>query len=148
MPIHDWTLVDAGTYHDFHQGWTIELRNALNHGILPSGYFAMADQRVGGPEPDVVTYRRGKPAPDSGGLAVLDSPPRAQLKAHLETSKAKYARKANRLAILHGRGRVVAIIEILSPGNKDSTQSLRNFTVKTAEFLRHGIHLLLVDPFP
>ena len=52
MPIHDWSCVESGTFHDFHQGWTIEIRNALNRGILPPGYFAMADQRIGGPEPD------------------------------------------------------------------------------------------------
>ena len=57
MPIHDWTRVGAGTFHDFHQGWTIEIRNTLNRGILPDGYFAMADQRVSGPEPDVVALR-------------------------------------------------------------------------------------------
>ena len=30
MPIHDWSRVDAGTFHDFHQAWTIEIRNGLN----------------------------------------------------------------------------------------------------------------------
>ena len=35
MPIHDWTRVDAGLFHDFHQSWTVALRNALNEGILP-----------------------------------------------------------------------------------------------------------------
>ena len=25
MPIHDWTRVSAGTFHDFHQGRTIEI---------------------------------------------------------------------------------------------------------------------------
>ena len=34
MPIHDWTCVGAGTFHDFHQGWTIEIRNALNSARL------------------------------------------------------------------------------------------------------------------
>ena len=23
MPVHDWTRVDAGLFHAFHQGWTI-----------------------------------------------------------------------------------------------------------------------------
>ena len=27
MPIHDWTRGAAGIFHDFHQGWTIEIRN-------------------------------------------------------------------------------------------------------------------------
>lgn len=28
-PIHEWTRVESETYHDFHQGWTIELPNGL-----------------------------------------------------------------------------------------------------------------------
>lgn len=71
MPIHDWTRVSAGTFHDFHQGWTIEIRNRLNSGILPEGYYAMADQRVTGPEPDVIALRlRGAHA--KGGLEVAE----------------------------------------------------------------------------
>jgi hypothetical protein len=34
MPIHDWTRVNAGLFHDFHQSWTVTLRNALNAGVL------------------------------------------------------------------------------------------------------------------
>jgi hypothetical protein len=40
MPIHDWTLVDAGLFHDFHQDWTIELRQSLNAGLLQKGLTA------------------------------------------------------------------------------------------------------------
>jgi hypothetical protein len=28
MPIHAWTRVGAGTFHDFHQAWTIAIRKA------------------------------------------------------------------------------------------------------------------------
>ena len=28
MPIHDWTRVEAATFHDFHCGWTIHLKDA------------------------------------------------------------------------------------------------------------------------
>src|SRR5271165_58206 len=75
MAIHDWTRVSAGTFHDFHQGWTIEIRNRLNCGVLPDGYYAMADQRVSGPEQDVVALRLRAPEP-KGGLVVADIPPR------------------------------------------------------------------------
>ena len=34
MPIHDWTQVRANRFHDFHQSWTIAIRNALNAGLL------------------------------------------------------------------------------------------------------------------
>jgi hypothetical protein len=117
MPIHNWTRVGAGTFHDFHQGWTIEIRNTLNRGILPDGYFAMADQPISGPEPD-------------------------------ETEVASYARRANRIAIRHELGRVVAMIEVVSPGNKDSRHAIASFVAKAVDFLRNGIHFLVVDPFP
>jgi hypothetical protein len=66
MPIHDWTRVSAGIFHDFHQGWTIEIRNRLNSGVLPAGYYALADQRVSGPEPDVVALRLRGPESEGG----------------------------------------------------------------------------------
>jgi hypothetical protein len=147
MPIHDWTRVDAGTFHDFHQGWTIEIRNKLNNGVLPDGYFAMADQRVSGPEPDVVALRLRGPEP-TGGLVVADTPPRIKQAARLEAEAALYARRADRIAIRHGLGRVVAMIEVVSPGNKDSKHAIASFVAKAADFLRNGIHLLVVDPFP
>lgn len=55
MPIHDWTRVGANRFHHFHQSWTVALGNALNAGRLPAGYFAMVEQKAGGPEPDVIT---------------------------------------------------------------------------------------------
>ena len=57
MPIHDWTRVAAGTFHDLHQDWTIEIRRALNRGLLPPDYLAMIEQRVDGTEPDIITVR-------------------------------------------------------------------------------------------
>ena len=48
MPIHDWTRVDAGLFHDFHQDWTIELRRSLNAGRLPPGFVALAVNRSAG----------------------------------------------------------------------------------------------------
>lgn len=147
MPIHDWTRVDAGTYHDFHQGWTIEIRNRLNGGILPDGYFAMADQRVSGPEPDIVALQLRGPEP-AGGLVVAETPPQIRQAARVETEASLYARKANRIVIQHGLGRVVAMIEVVSPGNKDSKHAIASFVAKAVDFLRIGIHFLVIDPFP
>ncbi len=149
MPIHDWGRVDSGTFHDFHQGWTIEVRNALNRGVLPAGYFAMADQRVSGPEPDVIALElRGPSASPSGGLFIADVPPRARQIASAAMDRAAYARKANRIAVRHPLGHVVAMIEVVSPGNKDSKHAIRSFTTKAIDFLRNGINLVVVDLFP
>jgi Protein of unknown function (DUF4058) len=147
MPIHDWTRVSAGTFHDFHQGWTIEIRNTLNRGVLPEGYYAMADQRVSGPEPDVIALRLRSPEP-KGGLIVAETPPRVRRAARVETEPALYARKANRIVIRHELGRVVAVIEVVSPGNKDSKHAVASFTTKAVEFIRSGIHFLMFDVFP
>jgi hypothetical protein len=63
------------------------------------------------------------------------------------SSKLDYAEKANRIVVKHHLGRIIAVIEIVSPGNKDSRGSLREFVDKTLEFLRAGIHVLIVDVF-
>lgn len=44
MLIHDWTRVQASTFHDFPTGWIVHLKEALNEGILPVGYYAQAEQ--------------------------------------------------------------------------------------------------------
>lgn len=150
MPIHDWTRVDAGLFHDFHQDWTIEVRRALNAGLLPPGYVALADQQTGGPIPDVLTlHRRPKdagPRGPAGGLAVGTVPPRARFVVAGENDT--YARRANRIRIQHRPGEVVAVIEIVSPGNKSSRNALRAFARKAGDLIWQGIHLLVVDLFP
>ena len=47
MPMHDWTKVYSGLFHDFHQGWSITIRNALNGGLLPKGMSAFIEHKVG-----------------------------------------------------------------------------------------------------
>jgi hypothetical protein len=147
MPIHDWTRVRANRFHDFHQSWTIRIKDALNRGLLPDGYFAMAEQITGGPEPDVVTLSLpATPPGDAGGVLVAQNPPRVRVQARAEAIR--YARKADRVVVRHPDGVVVAVIEIVSPGNKDSKHAVRSFARKAAEFLLAGVHLLIVDLFP
>src|SRR4051794_5922539 len=61
MPVHDWSRVDAGTFHHFHSLWIAEISNALNDGLLPPDYYAMAEQVVGGTIPDVLTLQSVEP---------------------------------------------------------------------------------------
>ena len=58
MPIHDWSRVDANLFHDFHQTWTIGIRNVLNGGLLPEGYSALVEQHAAGVVPDVIALQR------------------------------------------------------------------------------------------
>jgi hypothetical protein len=122
--------------------------DALNAGLLPPGYPALVEQVTGRPIPDVVALesRESKGAPLDAGIAVAAAPPSARMIARIE--RINYARRADRLVIRHGRGKVVAIIEIVSPGNKSGSAALRAFVEKAADILNQGISLLVVDLFP
>ncbi|MFO0864453.1 MAG: DUF4058 family protein [Gemmataceae bacterium] len=156
MPIHDWTTVDAGIFHHFHQAWITGLALALNRGRLPRPYYALAEQVAGGLGPDVLSLEatsmdsdqtQQSDLADDGGIAVATAPPQTTLKAEMDLRH--YAGKSNRIAIRHASGdRVVAVIEIVSPGNKSSKRGLELFVRKAAEFLESGVHLLVVDVFP
>jgi hypothetical protein len=145
MPLHDWTRVKPGTYHNFHFLWLATIENRLNTGILPQGWFAMAEQRVGGPEADVLTLscpEAGRPA----GPGICLAPPQTAIIERAE--RVRYARKTHRIAIHHDLGTIVAVLELVSPGNKDTRAALRSFARKSAALLRNGIHLSVIDPFP
>ncbi|HUG70758.1 MAG TPA: DUF4058 family protein [Pirellulaceae bacterium] len=157
MPVHDWTRVDAGVFHDFHQRWIIAISNALNEGLLPNDFYALAEQVTEGPIPDVVTleklasavYEEGSAHGYSSGLgvAVAEQPPKVQHTHGAEWDV--YAARATRVAIFHVSGdRVVAYIEIVSPGNKHSEMAIRSFTAKLANALRRGCHALVIDVHP
>lgn len=56
MPLHDWTLVSAGTYHGFHTAWITELARALNNGLLPEPFYAESEQIAGMPLPQMPLF--------------------------------------------------------------------------------------------
>jgi Protein of unknown function (DUF4058) len=149
MPIHDWSRVPSGLFHDFHQSWSIRIKDALNSGRLPKGVAALVEQRAGPKESDVLTIearpRRHLGEELEGGIAMLP-PPVARIVRR--TTNEIYASRANRIVVKHHLGRIIAVIEIVSPGNKDSRAALRDFALKTVDCLRKGIHVLIVDLFP
>jgi hypothetical protein len=147
MPGHDWTRVRANRFHDFHQSWTVALSDALNAGLLPTGYFAMIEQKGSGPEPDVIAFHLTPPPGFvEGGLASPRHPPKTRFVFRADA--AAYACKANRITVRHPDGDVVAVLEVVSPGNKGSRHAIQAFARKAVALLQAGIHLLVVDLFP
>ncbi len=150
MPIHDWTRVDAGLFHAFHHEWITSLSAALNAGVLPSDYYALPEQTIQGPIPDVLTLQLPPEGSESSrgaaGLAVADAPPRVRLTRRAEEQV--YARRADQIAVRHRHGEIVAVIEIVSPGNKASTYALNTFVQKSAGYIGAEVHLLVIDLFP
>jgi hypothetical protein len=151
MALHDWSRVPAGLFHDFHQSWSIRIKDALNAGRLPKGLSALVEQRADTCEPDlsdVLAIERQSRPPNGGDgsdVAVAERPMTSIVR---RTTRSIYAVRANRVVVRHHLGRIVAVIEIVSPGNKDSRAALRDFVEKTIDFLRAGIHVLIIDVFP
>jgi hypothetical protein len=157
MPIHDWTRVNAGIFHHFHHGWIDENARALNRILRGTDYYALAEQVAGGLGPDLLTLQRplsaGKKTRKSAGrlpssaVALADSPSR--LRYRITDAKKWYAAKKKAVTIRHiNEHNVVAVLEVLSPGNKASRSALDDFVRKAHELLRAGIHFSLVDLFP
>src|SRR5712691_5275454 len=103
MPVHDWTRVDAGLFHAFHQRWISALCDSLNMGGLPPDYFALPEQNIRGPIPDVLALKLSSTAETSSngsiGLTVATAPPRTRSIQRQETDI--YADKANRITVRH-----------------------------------------------
>jgi hypothetical protein len=154
MPIDDWTRVTAGTFHAFHLSWLSELQEVLNAGLLPPDFYAQAEQVAGPMGPDVLTLQMPEPSgngsgaqPVGGGLAVATAPPRARWTAAADMHD--YVSRQRNLVIRHASGdRIVAMIEVVSPGNKAGNHQFRTFVEKALEALYRGYHLLIVDLFP
>ncbi len=152
MPIHDWTRVPSGLFHHFHQDWSIEIARTLNRSDrLPKGVSALVEQKSGPKESDVlaVESRSKRTKFDSNGTATsVVTKPKPVTRFVRRTTAQTYSARANRIVLKHHLGRTVAVIEIVSPGNKDTKRALREFVDKTVDFLRAGIHVLVVDLFP
>jgi hypothetical protein len=152
MPLHDWTRVEPGLFHDFHSTWLVELKRELQR-TLPPSYYALVEQIAGGFGPDVLTLEE----PDSGdgegnglaggGVAVIDAPPKVQFEVKAEIDA--YAAKAKHLTVRHfSHDRIVAVLEVVSPGNKSNGYGVTSFIRKAIDFIHSGVHLLIVDPHP
>ena len=154
MPVHDWTRVEAGIFHAFHHGWVFEISRALNDGLLPPDYYALPEQQAGGFGPDILTLhgleptQKEKEEPLSNGPAgLLLAPPRVRFTA--ESASESLRRKKSTIVVRHVSGdRIIAVLEILSPGNKASRHALQALIDKACELLEHKIHLLILDLFP
>ena len=159
MAVHDWTRVEAGVFHHFHLSWIDAIARALNAGILPADYYALGEQHAAGFEPDVLSLRTEHPGVGNGDPAkswhsssvphetALLAPPTTRIIA--EASTEFYRRKQSTVTVRHVSGdRIVAVVEIVSPGNKSSRNAVEQIVKKAGELLDRGIHLLIVDLLP
>jgi hypothetical protein len=154
MPMHDWTVVEAGIFHAFHHDWITEISRVLNQDLLPDGYYSLPEQIAAGLGPDVLTLQTApgiesyRPSQsDAPAATALQAPPQTRFVA--QSDGEFYRRKKSSVVVRHVSGdRMVAVVEIVSPGNKSHRHAFQALVDKACELLEHRIHLLIVDPFP
>jgi hypothetical protein len=145
MPLHDWNaLTDWETVHGT---WIVELHRWLKS-RLPAGFrstLATVPSLVVAPvpvHPDVSVRRHPEPpdapAPSSGDLLAMEPDEKVSLALG----------EAERAVHVHHGGNLVAVLELLSPANKDRPDKRRRTTDRYVGYLLNGIHLLLVDVHP
>ncbi len=145
MPIHDWTRVALGIFYDFHQAWITEIKCALDAGLLPNEYYALAEQRAAGFGPDVSTLQ----TPETSSKRSTATLTRPQAQFTFKTDGAFHWRKKSSIVIRHtGDDRMVSVVEIVSPGNKTGRRARRVFLDMVCDLVEYKTHLLILDLFP
>ena len=164
--IHDWTRV-GGFWSSFHLTWIAELYGQLNDGLLPDGYYAEAhtggefrvelDDRDGGGDEvtaagaggrrffgDVLGLHERDAAEPTGAVALAERPPATRFAEQMPPGRAPRS-----VAGRHGSGgRLVSLIGVVSPGNRDGRGKVAAFCDKVKAALRGEVHVLLIDLFP
>jgi hypothetical protein len=140
-PLHRW--------ESFHNRWANAIADTLDR-TLPRRFFAEVQIHLGSQvETDVAEFERPVREDDDqsangpgGGVAVQSyAPPAAAMVApavfpgELEVQ----------LRDADDDARLVAVVELVSPSNKDRPDSRRAFAVKCAAYLHRGIGVITVD---
>ena len=151
MPMHDWTKVEPGIYHHFHNMWLQAISRALNGGLLPGTYYAMMEQVTLSSEADLLTLQ-GPPQNGTrlklgrGVHSMSATRPAVGLLEKEEIAPRKRPRE--RLSVRHvSNHKVVAVIELMSPGNKAGLRTFNAFVGKAVAVLNADVNLFVVDPF-
>jgi hypothetical protein len=114
----------------------------LNQGVLPSGFQARPTEFIVGIEPDVLL------------LQAADQPetiqPIRQQPALAEATQTAVLPPPTELPIVgvysaYDTSRLVSVIELVSPGNKDRPEAVQAFVEKVLFLLQDGVHVMVVD---
>jgi hypothetical protein len=118
MPMHDWTRVPIGVFHDFHNAWVTHLSESFNIQFLPKEFYSLGER------------------------------PCDELSSAIEDAAFYQQRRRSVSVREDTGDRVVALVEIVSPANKHTRNAVDDFVDKVMSALNEGIHVLVIDPFP
>jgi Protein of unknown function (DUF4058) len=132
-------------WEGFYHAWATFIAGQLNQSVLPPDYFAESEISVG-PELEIdVTAIEEKGVRHGRGPLVTAVWSPARPKITTKTDFAQLDTYEIRVFQDLGSAQLRAVIELVSPGNKDRAGSRRTFAAKCAGYLRHGIGLIMVD---
>lgn len=136
------------SWESFHASWAMVIMERLNQ-MLPRRYKAVVQTHLGSyVEADVAEFEQpieaenGAAEGEAGGVAVQTwAPPVTKLVA-----PAIFPDDFE-VQVFEQRGgwRLVAVVELVSPRNKDRAESRRAFAAKCAAYLQRGIGLIVID---
>jgi hypothetical protein len=136
-------------WESFHSSWATRIADALTERWLPPNYIAEEHAHLGpAVEIDVATLERDSAAArqaSEGAVATLSpvvwTPP-----APDAVMPAVFPDTFEVRVLCTDTGpKLVAAIELISPGNKDRATERRAFATKCASYLYQGISLIIVD---
>jgi hypothetical protein len=136
-------------WESFHAAWAGSIADLLNRQLLPDNYFAEEQTHAGTRiEIDVATFesqQNGIPVPETS-TATLAAP---QVWAPPVPAFVMPGVRPDRFEVLmfqdEGGARLVAAVELVSPGNKDRSEQRRAFAIKCASYLYQGVGLVVID---
>ncbi len=142
-------LEDPDEWPDFHVSFLVALRAAIN-AVLPQRYVALLDRYVWlhDPEtetrvllgiPDVLTVDQGA-LNGGGGTAVAETAPLTLTLPVVRHKGNVYMRLVDR-----EQRRVVTVVELLSPSNKETGRDRDAYLAKRNEYLASGTNLVEID---
>src|SRR6516162_1421446 len=154
MPLRDHfrpPLDDAHSWEELHGQWPAVIVQDLRK-QLPTGYEAAPRIHLGSQvEIDVAAFEKDDPASSTGreegngGVATtVWSPPRPSVA--VETTLPDYDEYEVRIYDARRGRHLVAVIEIVSPANKDRPEHRNVFVAKCAALLQKGVAVSVVDP--
>ena len=151
MPLHDWH--DLTGWDGVHDVWIVDLLRWVQP-RLPEGYRAYIGSTpaltVGAPAeyPDV-NIRRWLPEEPTGPRSQQELPAdRAASPEEPDIEAATLTLDPQTALYIATHNRMVAVVELISPRNKDRPSSRNHYLSRYLGYLQEGVHLVLVDVHP
>jgi sugar/nucleoside kinase (ribokinase family) len=134
-------------WESFHVNWAGAIADALNETLLPEGYFAEEHAQLGPMvEIDVATFADAERSAQRAGGTVAVIPRTWAPPAPSMVMPCAFPDAFEVLVFeSEGGARLVAAIELVSPGNKDREAHRRAFAIKCASYLCRGVGLIVID---